>query len=78
MKTELIELTNDYHGTSYRVRVPADGWSLTENQIRRVRRALCGNPECACAMDDAGCRPRQVEVRANGTGFVIPWDDIQA
>jgi hypothetical protein len=72
MKTKMITLTNDFHGTSVNVRVPADDWSLREAQITRTRRALCGVDDCSCAMDDAGCRPRQVEVKWDGSGFVIP------
>jgi hypothetical protein len=46
MKT--YTLTNDFHNTSTCVRVPDDG-SLSERQIRRCWKALCGIEECTCS-----------------------------
>ena len=71
METDMITLTNDFHGTEVRVRVPAATWELTARQIARVRRALCGIPGCTCNHDNAGCRIKQVETRPDGTGYVI-------
>ena len=72
MRRVIKVLTNRFHGTAVKVSVPLDTFALTARQIRKIRRALCSIPECCCAMDDAGCRPRQVEVRPDGTGFIIP------
>jgi hypothetical protein len=41
-----ITLTNDFHGTSARVRV--EGSTLTHRQALRARRKLCGIPTCTC------------------------------
>jgi hypothetical protein len=42
-----ITISNDYHGTKTTARVGEDG-KLSKRQIYRIRRALCGMPECRC------------------------------
>ena len=43
-----IELTNNYHGTSVRVRVPRFPALLSIRQTRRVDDTLCGIGGCCC------------------------------
>ena len=52
-----IELANDYHGTVARCRPRPDRaghLTLSRDQVRRARRALCSSSTCACAQDEAG------------------------
>jgi len=45
----LVTLSNDFHRTSVRVRVDKFPYHLTPSQVRRIRRALCGMPDCTCS-----------------------------
>lgn len=53
----MITLKNDYHGTEVRLRVGSDG-RLTERQVKRVRKVLCGVDGCTCG-DNLGRRGPQ-------------------
>ena len=43
----MITLRNNYHGTVVRIH-PRSGEGLSQTQVRRVRRTLCGIAECKC------------------------------
>jgi hypothetical protein len=55
-----VTLTNDFHGTSVTVVVPADGL-LSARQTRKVRQTLCGMNDCTCG----GIRGPQSELPDN-------------
>lgn len=63
MKTKKIVLSNDFHNTEVvvyaKVLGNGDCW-ISEGQVKRARKALCGIHECTCG-DYAGCRPIMVE-----------------
>lgn len=42
-----VTLTNDFHHTDVTLRVPESG-ILSESQVRRARRELCGIEGCTC------------------------------
>lgn len=44
----IITIRNDFHGTESRIRVKALPAVLTDSQVRRVRRELCGMADCRC------------------------------
>ncbi len=53
-----VTLTNNFHGTTCRVNVAAKNirWEneamsvfLSESQVRRARRVLCGHADCRCS-----------------------------
>jgi hypothetical protein len=57
--TKMITLTNDFHGTTTRVRVSADidvnaEVEITERQARRAIRTLCGVSGCCCGGSRGG------------------------
>ena len=60
----LVAIYNDYHRTEARVRVPGLPHTLSDSQVRRVRRKLCGMAECTCGgvLDERG--GQEVEVVA--------------
>ncbi len=43
-----ITIYNEFHNTEARVRVSGTPAALSCSQIRRIRRKLCGIPECKC------------------------------
>jgi hypothetical protein len=43
----MIEISNDIHNTTVRVRA-AVGDTLTPSQLRRIRDELCGIEDCSC------------------------------
>ena len=43
-----ITLRNDFHNSETTVRVASLPHTLTPSQVRRVRKALCGNRGCKC------------------------------
>ena len=53
----MITITNDYHGTSAKVRIDI-GDAFTQRQIARVKRKLCGTIKCTCS-DRVGARGKQ-------------------
>jgi len=62
----LYTLKNDFHNTSVRIRCEGVGQfrgettiRLTARQSKRASRALCGIPDCKCAMQDCGIRGPQ-------------------
>ena len=44
----MITLTNDFHNSSVNVRAQL-GTDLSERQVRRIRRVLCGIEDCTCS-----------------------------
>ena len=56
METKTIELRNDFHGTTARVRATAVGlnnppytaWAVSAGAMRRADRRLCGMEDCTC------------------------------
>ena len=50
------------HATSASVYIDGDTRVMTEAQIRRAHKTLCAIGHCACAGDDAGARPAQVDM----------------
>ena len=63
-----VTLVNDFHNTSTTVQ-PTNN-RLSERQIKRVRRVLCGITGCSCAFDDAGQRGSELKwvVELDGAG----------
>jgi len=53
-------LYNDFHATRAVVRPTGPDKRLTNSQVKRAWRKLCGMSDCTCG-DEAGCRPSQVE-----------------
>ena len=43
----MIDINNDYHNTTVRVRADV-GDILTPSQLHRIRRELCGIEDCSC------------------------------
>jgi hypothetical protein len=64
MQTTEIKLINDFHNTSTVIRVKPD-WNqyatLTAEQVKRIRRALCGIKNCACS-NLLGIRGHQTDI----------------
>ncbi len=54
----IVTLTNDFHSTSVRLRVPGLPHMLSTRQIARVQRELCGMADCMCS-GTLGTRGRQ-------------------
>ena len=73
MKREKIKLTNNFHNTECFVMVEEDG-RLSQRQIRRAWKKLCGHSGCACG-DAAGCRPMQIKQIHHG--FTKDQDGFQ-
>jgi hypothetical protein len=48
----MITFSNSFHNTSCQVRADIGDW-LTQSQIRRIRKTLCGQKQCACGGDVA-------------------------
>lgn len=44
----VLELFNDFHNTTARVKVPANG-RITKFQIRNANATLCGVQDCLCS-----------------------------
>lgn len=42
-----ISIRNEFHHTMTHAILPDDGW-LSANQVRRIRRSLCGINGCCC------------------------------
>lgn len=55
-----ITLTNDFHNTSTIVHVDDRGW-ITERQLKRARKALCGVDGCSCGGDAGERGPQEHE-----------------
>jgi hypothetical protein len=74
-KTADIIATNNFHGTEIALRVRIsnrlpDGFnaSLSPEQVRRARLALCPSPDCRCADSDLGTRgPQPFEILESST-----------
>lgn len=64
----LIELTNDFHNTATRVRT-SDGY-LSEGQVQRAWRALCGIEGCMCS-GHAGVRGGEHRVEPVGDSYRV-------
>jgi len=63
----LIEISNDFHHTSSRVRVGR----MSESNAKRVRNRLCGSAECCCSQSELGTRgPQRTE---DGQEIVIEF-----
>lgn len=43
----IITLKNDFHDTEIKIRIK-DGGILSQNQMARIRKTLCGMNDCAC------------------------------
>lgn len=69
--SQLITVTNDFHNSECRLRVPADG-ILSVGQVNRCRRVLCGNSECTCggALSERGMQPDLADIEWMGDGRV--------
>jgi hypothetical protein len=52
-----VTLTNDFHGTSVTLCLPASG-IMSKWQMQRARKLLCGIAECTCG-GEVGERGRQ-------------------
>lgn len=48
----MVEITNDFHGTSYRLPRKKVGDPVSRSTLRRVARALCGIADCQCGRED--------------------------
>lgn len=57
-------LTNDFHGTKVNVVVDLSG-TLSESQIKRIRRTLCGVKGCRCGGYLSERGPQTVDVFAH-------------
>lgn len=58
MKTKAFTFTNDFHNTECTVRAKLNErgeWTLSEGQVKKVYRTLCGIPGCTCG-DEMGRR----------------------
>jgi hypothetical protein len=66
---QLIELTNDFHRTSVRIRSRADG-TISVATARIVRAWLCGMSDCTCGgmLGQRGRQPQAVEIEPLHTG----------
>lgn len=66
-------LTNDFHDTSARVLVPADG-ILSVAQVKRVRQALCGISDCRCCgnLKERGLQTVEIDPLGDGRVKVTP------
>ena len=75
MKTrkKTVTLRNDYHGTVARV-ATVDGGRLSQSQVNRIRRRLCGLGGCTCGgnLSERGPQPGLV-VDADQDGKVWIW-----
>jgi hypothetical protein len=60
----MITMTNNYHGTSVRLRVKPWG-RLSLGQVARARRELCGVEGCTCggSLGERGPQPGGLEVQ---------------
>lgn len=43
-----VTLTNDFHGTVARVRLPGGKGDVSADATARALKKLCGNPDCTC------------------------------
>ena len=67
-----ITLSNNFHNSTARVRVPDSG-TLSVSQVRRVRRELCGIATCTCGGNLSERGPQEnriVEINPNSDGSV--------
>ena len=71
---EMITLKNNFHNTCVRVRAGVEQ-VLTENQIRRIKRELCGIGYCKCGI----VREDDYDLEFDGKNWTIItkhiWDD---
>lgn len=72
MTTTMIYLTNDFHGTSVRLRVSGPGHVITASQARRISRALCPRHQCTCGQV---LNTRGVQRWPDGTRMVLDYED---
>ncbi len=63
-----ITIRNDFHGSETRA-VPNEGY-LSPRQVRRIRRDLCGIPECTCGGVLSERGPQDFEIEALSDGGV--------
>ena len=54
----MITLTNDFHGTSVRLRASLGDY-LSDSQIKRAARVLCPAADCFCGHGELNTRGRQ-------------------
>jgi len=66
----IITLTNDFHNSSVNVRVAKIPAVLSASQVRRIRRELCGQRNCACR-NVAAAAIRGKQYAPNGPQIVI-------
>lgn len=78
----MYTLTNDFHNTAVTVRVRALSHihdeielPLTQRQITRAKRALCGFRGCTCANTPAGMRGAQIDPRT-GKRIVVDFSAL--
>lgn len=54
----MITFTNDFHNTRVRLRASLGDY-LSDSQIKRAARVLCGISDCACGHGELKTRGRQ-------------------
>ena len=64
-----VRLENDFHNTSTLVRL-SDTHELSESQIARARRNLCGMEDCSCGGVLGERGPQSVAVYENHAGRI--------
>ena len=47
-RTTCVTIRNDFHNTECTIRIKWGESFLTDSQVRRVRRTLCGIDDCLC------------------------------
>jgi hypothetical protein len=65
----MLELKNDFHNTSVRIRARV-GQRLSPRTIQRIQRALCGMDDCLCSgwLGHRGPQPwAPVDISYDGT-----------
>ena len=78
----MVTLRNDFHNSQTRVRLGESG-KLTQCQVERARRALCGVPTCLCSgpLGTRGPQDVAITISYNAFGDAVfalwPNDEIQ-
>lgn len=67
----MITVTNDFHNTQVTLRA-REGEALTDSQIRRARRELCGVAGCMCggAIGERGTQDYEVLIDGAGSPYL--------
>lgn len=63
-----ITLRNDYHNTTYSLRVHGP---LSPQQIIRCRKALCGVASCSCGGPLGERGPQPVQITMEGSTIIL-------